>query len=124
MTEEDVALMVEAIWNGTKNLITGSKFGQMPRLLMQVIYKENQNFHIGELDKRISIVSDKNDEAIRSITDLKVDITNLIKALSDHKDKIEKIRLKVDERVCLIKDGDICDINNVLTGFSVEALNF
>ncbi len=124
LTEEDVSLMLEGIWNGTKNLISGSKFGQVPRILMQVIYKENQNFHIGELDKRISIISDKNDEAIRSITDLKIDITNLIKALNDHKDKIEKIQLKVDKRISFVKDGQDIKIEDALASFKPEPLNF
>jgi len=124
LTEGDVSLMLEGIWNGTKNLISGSKFGQVPRLLMQVLYKEKKNFYIGELDKRISKISDKNDEAIRSITDLKIDITDLIKALSDHKDKIEKIRLKVDDRIMFIKDRQDIKIGSALSGFEVESLNF
>lgn len=89
LKEEDISLMLEGIWNGTKNLISGSKFGQMPRLLMQVLYKSESNFYIGELDKRISLNSEKNnDEEIRTISDVKVDITNLRKALTIHKDKI------------------------------------
>jgi len=125
LREEDIFLMLEGIWNGTKNLISGSKFGQMPRFLMQVIYKEGAGFYIGELDRRISLYSTKNtDEEIRTITDVKVDITNLIKALSDHKDKIEKIRLKADERVTFMMDGKDINIENALSGFKVEPLNF
>ncbi len=125
LTEEDISLMLEGIWNGTKNLISGSKFGQMPRLLMQVIYKEGNNFYIGELDKRIAFNSTKNnDEEIRTISDVKVDITNLIKALSDHKDKIEKIRLKSDDRITFLMDGQDIKIENAMSGFKVESLNF
>ncbi len=124
LTEEDISLMLEGIWNGTKNLISGSKFGQMPRLLMQVIYKEGNNFYIGELDKRIALNSEKNHEEIRNISDVKIDITNLIKALSDHKDKIEKIRLKVDDRIKFVKDGNEIDLRSVLNGFVVEDLTF
>jgi len=123
LTEGDVSLMVEGIWNGTKNLISGSKFGQMPRLLIQVVYKEG-NFYIGELDKRISLVSDIDGEEIRNISEVKIDITNLINALSDHKDKIEKIKLKVDDRIMFIKDGQDIKIENALSGFKVEFLDF
>lgn len=105
LIEGDISLMLEGIWNGTKNLISGSKFGQIPRFLMQVLYKGGNNFYIGELDKRISFNSTKNnDEEIRNISDIKIDIANLIKALSDHKNKIEKIRLKIDDRITFIKD--------------------
>lgn len=125
LKEEDISLMLEGIWNGTKNLISGSKFGQIPRLLMQVIYKEGSNFYIGELDKRISLNSTKNnDEEIRTISDVKVDITNLVKALTDHKDKIEKIRLKVDERITFVKGKQDISIKDALIGLTVEDLTF
>lgn len=124
LKDDDIGLLLEGIWVGTKNLISRSKAGQIPRLLMQVIYKEKQNFHIGELDKRILGISDKNDEPIRSITDLKIDITNLIKALTDHKDKIERIQLKVDERIVFVKDGKDIKIEGALSSFTVEPINF
>ncbi|MCR4320197.1 MAG: type I-B CRISPR-associated protein Cas7/Csh2 [Candidatus Brocadiaceae bacterium] len=104
LKDADIDLMLEGIWTGTKNLITGSKFGQMPRVLIQVLYKEGQNFHIGELDKHISITSDKNHEAVRDITEVKIDITSLVNALNANKDTIEKIRLMVDGRVQFVKE--------------------
>jgi len=124
LTEEDIDLMLDAIWNGTKNLISGSKFGQMPRLLIQIIYKENQNFHIGELDKLVSIKSEKPDEAIRDISEVKIDITELIKTLTKHKDKIEKIRFKCDDRAKFIKDGHDVNINTAFSEISIEELVF
>lgn len=124
LTEEDVLLMLEGIWNGTKNLMSCSKFGQVPRLLMQVIYKEG-NFYIGELDKRLALISSKNDDKeIRDIADVKIDITGLAKALNDNKDKIEKIRLKVDGRIAFVKDGVDVMIDNALKNYSVKDLNF
>lgn len=125
LTDADINLMLEGIWNGTRNLISGSKFGQMPRMLMQVIYKEGQNFHIGELDKLISITSEKNnDEAIRDIAEVKVDVTNLVNTLSANKDKIGKIRLMVDERIKFAKDKQDSDIKTVLNKLTVEDLVF
>lgn len=124
LTEGDVSLMLEGIWNGTKNLISCSKFGQIPRMLMQVVYREG-NFYIGELDKRISLNSSKNDDKeIRDISDVKIDITNLTEALVDHKDKIEKIRLKVDERVSFIKDNKDISIKDAFNGLTVDDIKF
>jgi len=123
LTENDISLMLEGIWNGTKNLISGSKFGQMPRLLIQVVYKKG-NFYIGELDKRISLVSNIDDEKIRNISEVKIDITNLVKTLSNYKDKIEKIKVKVDERVVFIKNGADILFKNALNGLTVEDLTF
>jgi len=124
LTEEDVNLMLEAMWNGTKNLISGSKFGQMPRLLLQVIYKEGQNYHIGELDKLIAMIPEKPDEAIRDISEVKIDITGLVKALTSTKDKIEKIRFKADDRINFIKDTAEINIENALNDFPIEKLAF
>lgn len=123
LKEEDISLMLEGMWNGTKNLISGSKFGQIPRFLIQVIYKEG-NFYTGELDKRISLVSDMTEEKIRNISEVKIDITNLIKALITHKDKIEKIRFKTDERILFIKDKQDIKIEDALRDFKVESFQF
>ena len=125
LSNPDINLMLEGMWNGTKNLISGSKFGQMPRMLMQVIYKEGQNFHIGELDKLISITSEKNNDVeIRDIAEVKVDVTNLVNTLSANKDKIGKIRLMVDERIKFVKDKQDSDIKTVLNKLPVEDLVF
>jgi len=124
LTEEDVLNMLEGIWNGTKNLITGSKFGQIPRLLLQVIYK-NGNFYLGELDRRISLITNKkNDKEIRDIDDVKIDITELVTSLEENKQKIDRLRMKVDERISFIKDGKDISISDCLENFSVENLNF
>jgi len=96
----------------------------MPRLLLQVIYKEGQNYHIGELDKLIAKVSDKTDEAIRDIADLKVDITDLVNALNANKDKIEMIKLIVDERIKFVKDNQDIMISNALSDITIEDLAF
>jgi len=124
LNEEDINLMIEGIWNGTKNLISGSKFGQMPRLLLQVVYKEKQDFHIGELDKLISLKTELNDEAIRDISDVKVDLTPLINKLRQHKDKIDRIRFKQDDRITLLKDGNELKLSEILNEFPNEELNF
>jgi len=71
--ESDVNLLLDGIWNGTKNLITRSKMGQMPRLLLRVIYKE-KNYHIGDLDKKIRLDSEKNDTEIRDISEVKLEL--------------------------------------------------
>ncbi len=123
LTEDDVSLMLEGIWTGTKNLISGSKFGQMPRLLIQVVYKE-KNFHIGELDRQISLISNKDDKEIRDISDVKIDVTALMNVLTDYKDSIEKIRLKADERLALVKDGADVEIEDIFKHFTTETLNF
>lgn len=99
LTDEDVDLMMEAIWYGTKNLISGSKFGHNPRFLMQIVYKDDQNFHIGELDRFVSLKSNLTDESIRDISEFKIEIQKLVDKILENKEKIKEIRLRKDERL-------------------------
>ncbi|NMC33961.1 MAG: type I-B CRISPR-associated protein Cas7/Csh2 [Veillonellaceae bacterium] len=123
LTEADINLLMDGIWNGTKNLISASKVGQMPRFLLRVVYKE-ENFHIGELDKRIKFTFTKNDKELRAITDGKLDITELVSVFNKNKDKIEKIYYKTDEYVCFISDNNEIKIEEALKDFSPEIISF
>jgi CRISPR-associated protein Csh2 len=104
LTEEDVRLLLEGIWSGTKNLISRSKVGQMPRLLLRIIYKE-ENYHIGDLDKKITLKPQTSDEKIRGVGDYKLEISELLKTLAECKDKIAKIEYQLDHDMHFIKDG-------------------
>lgn len=105
LSDEDVRLMEEAIWLGTKNLITRSKMGHMPRLFMRVIYKEGLNYFIGDLQKKV-VMKPKTDELkVRSTKDYKLDITMLINELIENKDKIEKVVYIHDKSLKLEYDG-------------------
>jgi CRISPR-associated protein Csh2 len=119
LTVDDVELMFKAMWNGTKNLITRSKIGQMPRLLFVVKYKE-MNYHIGDLDRMVKIKTNKNDEELREINELKLDLTELINALNNNKAKIESISIEADDAVTFIyKDREFKgkqELINILNG--------
>lgn len=98
LTDEDVDKLLNALWNGTKNIISRSKAGQMPRLLIRVAYKEKY-FHIGELDKLVSFKSDINDEEIRDIEEGVFDFEKLLGALAENKNKIDYVQISLDKRV-------------------------
>ncbi|MDO5045989.1 type I-B CRISPR-associated protein Cas7/Csh2 [Campylobacter sp.] len=93
-TQSDADEILQALWNGTKNLITRSKAGQMPRFMLIVTYKDNT--FAGDLNNSISIKSDKDDEAIRNINDFTVDFTKLKSKLSRYAGSIEKIEYMSD----------------------------
>ncbi|MBA7589704.1 hypothetical protein ES708_31793 [subsurface metagenome] len=117
LSEDDISLLLEGIWNGTKNLISRSKAGQMPRLLLKVNYKE-ENYHIGDLDKLIIIkgLEQINQEKIRDIIDIELDATELIKTLNSHKEKIDSVDLMIDDRVKINLEGldPTIKINNII----------
>ncbi len=118
MTENDEELLIEGIWNGTKNLITRSKFGQMPRLLLNVTYSA-KNYFIGDLDKKLKIEHNLDDDKmLRSIDELQIDVSELITALESDLNKIESISIKSDQTV-KFKDGNL-PINESLVEYLVK----
>ncbi|MBW2604949.1 MAG: type I-B CRISPR-associated protein Cas7/Csh2 [Deltaproteobacteria bacterium] len=112
LKSEDVNLLKQAIWNGTKGLISRSKFGQMPRLLLIVNYN-SPNFFIGDLDNLISLDSEKRDEEIRKPEEYSVDITHLLGKFKDHKDKIETIEFMTDSRMSYRDGADKVELRDL-----------
>lgn len=105
LQEADIPLLIDGLWNGTKNLITRSKVGHMPRLLIQVIYNESY-YLIGELDKRVKVKTSLREEELRDVSQLSLDITNLIRDLRSNKGKIKAIRVAADSRLEFFLDED------------------
>lgn len=113
MTEEDKELLLEAIWEGTKNLISRSKFGQNPVLLMTIEYKDS--FYLGNLRQRLKLLSDKPEVEIRGVKDYAIDISELISELKAVKDKITSVNVRVDRRLKLmVNSNHVQVINNKL----------
>ncbi|KUJ89863.1 MAG: Csh2 family CRISPR-associated protein [Thermoanaerobacter thermocopriae] len=123
LTNEDVDLMLEGMWNGTKNLMSGSKIGHMPRLLIEVVYQEN-NYQIGELEKRIKFVHEMEDEEIRDIQDGKLDITELVAVLKQNQEKIKLIKYIYDDRVTFTCNGEECTLEKALEGLNIQELQY
>lgn len=107
MTESDKALLQEGIWEGTKNLISRSKFGQNPVLLITINY--NDSFYIGNLRQRLKLKSEKNELAIRGLADFELDITDVLAEIKTNKDKIGSVEIKADSRLKLFPNVTITD---------------
>ena len=124
LTNKDVELLLDALWNGTKNLISRSKVGQIPRLLMKVNYKE-KNYHIGDLNTLLKLKSTVREEEIRDIAEYSLDTTCLLDILSANKDKIKDIDIMLDERLTFTKENTKIDLIKSLAehGFQVTKLD-
>jgi len=106
MNEEDKALLIEGIWEGTKNLISRSKFGQAPLFLLTIDYTEP--FYIGNLRQRLKLdCGEKNEMQIRSTNDFKLDVTELVEVLKANKEKIAALSLNTDSRLTMVNKGQI-----------------
>ncbi len=93
-SQEDADKIIDALWFGTKNLITRSKMGQIPRFMLIITYKDDT--FVGDLNNSINLIAKKEEEAIRNINDYEIDFTRLKKKLERYKDSIEKIEYLVD----------------------------
>lgn len=90
LTNEDIAMLKKGLWNGTKNLISRSKMEHNPRLLLMLEHKDSY-FFIGELNKYIRLSSERKDEQIRGIDDIKLDMSplkSMIDSLGENKPEI------------------------------------
>lgn len=99
-TDNDLNLLIDGLWNGTANLITRSKVGHEPQLLVQVTYKEGFNGIVGSLDDRIEIVnrqgeqiSDEEQLALRTLSEVKLDVSKASEAILYHNDSIESVKV-------------------------------
>lgn len=127
LTVEDLALLYDGLWNGTKNLISRSKIGQTPRLLMAVTYKEN-NYHIGDLDKALTLKpsSELKEEQVRDVSDFTLDVSDLLDLLRERADKILNVMVKADSRLHFSANGNDLgnDISAALRGLGLIVAPF
>lgn len=103
-TDDDLEKLKEALWDGTINLITRSKVGHVPQLLLEIVYLPGFQGAIGSLDEKINLnkavdgtAFNKDEEyAIRSMKDCNVDATLLIERIKGLKSKIDRITIRKD----------------------------
>jgi CRISPR-associated protein Csh2 len=110
LSEADLTKLKVALWKGvreTSSANTRTKREQQPRLLLNIVYKdeieiiENEKkknvpteYHIGSLEEKIKLTPNKDvaeEINIRKIGDYSLDFTKLITAIERVKDKIERI---------------------------------
>lgn len=118
-SEDDVKLLFDGIWNGTKNLISRSKIGQIPRFLFVVNYKE-ENYHIGDLNNFIALRSEIVDEEIRDISQVRIEVQKLIDKLVENKTKIKNVQLCADEALLFTYKGEEKDLKECLKEAEIE----
>ncbi len=114
LKEGDVECLLDALWNGTKGLITRSKYGQMPRLLVQVVY--NGHFHIGDMDNRFSLqdskgngisLSDSRGKTLRRPADLRLDITKILDSVKSVSERVREVRVRYEKDFPFVIENEI-----------------
>ena len=100
-SEEDIQWLMKGIWEGTKGLLSRSKKGHMPRMLLKIDY--NGSFFIGDLAERLFLIpkEGKREETYEDVEDFIIDTSRLVTALEKYADKIKHISVQQDDRLVL-----------------------
>lgn len=121
LSEEDIELLLDAMWNGTKNLISRSKVGQLPRVLIKINYKE-ESFHIGGLLNKLTLNKLVEDEALRSPMDYTLEISGLVNLLDKNRDKILNIEYVLDEDIQISLNGKVVGLEEAIKGIELKQI--
>ena len=107
-TEEDIDKISEGLWSGTINLITRSKIGHTPRLLLEITYKPGFCGAAGSLDEKLALKSQDGNEltedqelALRQPRDYVLDISRINARLGQLANYIEEVRIWSDNELKL-----------------------
>ena len=122
LTDADVSLLLEGLWKGTEGLISRSKMGHQPLMLIRIIYQDG--YRIGDLAGRIKLDSEKEHIQIRSVDDYIINVTSLIGSILSAREKIERIEVKQDDRLKFSDDGQEGAFAEMgrLNGISIQSL--
>jgi len=111
LTAEDIRRLDTLCWRAIKNqTISRSKVGQEPRLYLRVEY-EAESFHLGGLDKDLSL--DEHDdrtkpyEELRNVRDLTLAVDDLADRLRGSADRIAAVRFAASDVLPISYDGDV-----------------
>lgn len=113
-TDEDIEKFIDALWEGTNNLITRSKNEHKSRFLMEIKYKEGFNSKIGGLDEKVLLLDNEGkkmdadrQKAIRSLQEVSLDISSLLSAIEAKKDYISQIRVITDGELKILQNEEL-----------------
>ena len=98
MNDVDVELLLEGLWNGTKQRQARGRGIQQPLFLMHVEYKDPM-FRIGYLEESINLLVAKENQSPNKLEEVTLNVKNLTQLLVDNEDKISQVRYWVEPRL-------------------------
>lgn len=119
LSEEDVANMMTAMWFGTTDLSTTSKYGQQSRLLLRVKYK-NQFAYIGDLDRTIRLESSVDEEKLEDISKIILNINDLLKVLMENKDVLQEVEWFCNNDLRCKRDSTLVSFGELMQALTKE----
>jgi len=107
MSDDDYEYLLKAIWHGVRVAgNTRTKVGQIPHLLIDIVYNEKEEFQFGRLHDYVKMVAanGKKEKEWASPKDYKLDLTLLIERINQQKPKISKVRYARSSDIQFTKD--------------------
>jgi CRISPR-associated protein Csh2 len=114
LKENDVRIMLTAMWRGTDSLITSSKIGQKSRLIVKVNYKDNG--YLGDLDLKCRLES--REEVQQNISHVKLNIDDLLSMLSYNNKIIESVEYEYNSDLVCKYDNKELDFEKLIQDWS------
>jgi CRISPR-associated protein Csh2 len=114
-TQEDIERLDTLWWRALKNqTLSNSKVGHQPRLYLRVEYRGE--YYDGSLDKGILLdEASKPDEELRNISDVVLNIDQLLTSLRRDVERIEEVRVISDRYTTFAADGEQGDYELLYT---------
>lgn len=97
MTENDRSLLLEGLWHGLMDMISRSKFGHLPLMLIHIRYKDG--YRIGDLAQLVDFKHELDDEKLRNTKDFRIGLDRLKAAIEQAGDKVTAVEFKYDSRL-------------------------
>lgn len=96
----DITLMMKALWNQINTINTRSKAGQTSRALFKINYS-NSTSKISDIESLIKLTPSKKDKEYRNFGEIEPDINfdDMIASLERNKSIIDSIEYKIDESI-------------------------
>lgn len=123
--EGDYSKMLHAMWKGVRSAgNTRTKTGQVPRLLLNVVYRSGSEFQFGRLLDYVSLraTEDKEPEAWSSPQDYLMDLARLRERLEAYSGHIERVEYDRSPDLRLTPEDE--DFLGGSASFEVRHLNF
>jgi CRISPR-associated protein Csh2 len=107
LDENDLELLEDGLWYGTRELTnTSSKRGHEPRLLLRVEYTDDE-YHIGDLHRSIGLDPQTDGpKAMRDVSHATIKFNEILGLLDEHQDRIEHVYVRVSRRLEVNANGE------------------
>lgn len=106
LSKRDVERLDSTLWRSLLNqTLSRNKVGQAPRLYLRVEFEED-NFHFGDLHHTVELDADKPDEELQTTADASVNLSEFVKRVTQHNDRINRVRLVASPQLRVFIDDE------------------